>query len=83
MMDNIGMAMRKTLIYLTEEQLQALRGRAKANRTSLAAVVRDAVSAYLGQPERSPIEDFIGCAEGEAGGDTSSRADEILRKLLG
>ncbi len=75
--------MKKTLVYLTDEQLEALRLRARSTRRSMAALVRDAVSSYLGQPEASPLEGFIGCGEGEAGGETSAHADEILRRMLG
>ena len=77
------MAMKKALVYFTDEQLKALRLRARSTRRSMAALVRDAVSSYLGESPQSPLEGFIGCAECETGGETSARADEILKRLLG
>jgi len=40
----------RTQIYLSAEQRRRLEARRKRERKSLAAVVREAVDAYLGQP---------------------------------
>ncbi|HVV49772.1 MAG TPA: CopG family transcriptional regulator [Polyangia bacterium] len=76
------MAKSKTLIYLEDEQLSALRHRAHKSGRSMAAEVREAVARYLETPTTS-LEGFVGCAEGPAGDDASARADEILKGILG
>jgi hypothetical protein len=76
------MSKRKTLIYLEEEQLRALRRRARGAGRSTAAEVREAVARYLQSPPTALVG-FVGSGEGPAGDDASSRADEILKGLLG
>ncbi|HEY6475241.1 MAG TPA: ribbon-helix-helix protein, CopG family [Polyangia bacterium] len=76
------MSKSKTLIYLEDEQLRALRRRAGKSGRSMAAEVREAVARYLETPATS-LEGFVGCAEGPAGDDASARADDILKGLLG
>lgn len=44
--------MRRTQVYLTEEQLRALNRSARRERASMAQLVRDAVDAYLRREER-------------------------------
>lgn len=41
----------RTQIYLTEQQRKALDARRRRERKTLAAVVRDAIDAYLAEPE--------------------------------
>jgi Antitoxin FitA-like, ribbon-helix-helix len=77
------MAKSKTLVYLEEEQLRALRRRAKRAGRSMAAEVREAVATYLAASGPRRLEGFVGCAEGPRGDDASARADEILKGLLG
>ena len=56
--------MRRTQIYLEEEQSQRLYELAAAQRRSAAAVVREAVDRYLAEvddtPDDSPIWEFVG-----------------------
>ena len=77
------MSLRKTLIYLEESQMRELRRRARASKRSMASVVRDAVGTYLARPAGTPLDGFVGCAEGPPGDDASQRTHEILRGLLG
>lgn len=78
--------MKKTLVYLEEDQLKRLRARARASNKSVAAMVREAVAAWLGEaPPKTAYEvlgDFIGCAEGSPEGNDSERADEIVHNLI-
>jgi hypothetical protein len=77
------MSLRKSLVYLEESQLRELKRRARASGTSMASEVREAVARYLAAPKSSRLEGFVGCAEGPTDDDASSRADEILKGLLG
>ena len=76
------MSKTKTLIYIEEEQLRALRQRAGRAGRSMAAEVREAVARYLEAPATT-LDGFVGCGEGPKGDDASTRADEILKGLLG
>jgi hypothetical protein len=84
-MINIPVTEKRTQIYLTSAQHEALRRVAHARGTSLAGVVREAVDAYLRKPpagakrERvgpDPLADLIGFVE--AGRDLSERHDDVL-----
>ena len=77
------MSLKKTLIYLDEEQLRALKRRSRRTGSSMAAQVREAVARYLAAPAAPPLEGFVGCGAGPADDDASERADEILKGLLG
>jgi len=57
-------AVRRTQIYLEEEQSRRLYEIAAAQGKSTAAVVRDAVNRYLSEaetsPEQNPLWEFVG-----------------------
>lgn len=59
--------MRRTQIYLDEEQEQRLARRAKAEGTTKSAVIRRAVDTYLAGPTEGRVEEFRR-AVGEAAG---------------
>jgi hypothetical protein len=78
----------KTMIYLEPAQLAALRARARAERVSLAEVVRRAVQASLDAEPTSPrvaasrYADLVGL--GRSGrADLGDRHDEALAAALG
>lgn len=77
------MAKAKTLVYLEEEQLRALRRRARKAGRSMAAELREAVAHYLTGPGPERLEGFVGSGAGPERDNASERADDILKGLLG
>ena len=49
----------RTQIYLTEEQRKALDTRRRRERKTLAAVVRDAIDAYIGTPATADAQRIL------------------------
>ncbi len=77
--------MRKTMVYLEEEQFRELKQRARREGRSMAALIREAVRRYLQQDGGRASPDyfaFVGIAAGPRGEATSERAEEVLRELL-
>lgn len=54
----------RTQIYLTEQQRKALDARRRRERKTLAAVVRDAIDAYLAKPEPADYQAVLDRAFG-------------------
>jgi hypothetical protein len=75
--------MKKTMIYLEEEQFLLLRKRAKAEGRSMADLIREAVSHYLkGDSSRGDYFSFVGIGEGPKGEAASEEAEELLKRLF-
>ncbi|MEX2047872.1 MAG: ribbon-helix-helix protein, CopG family [Chloroflexota bacterium] len=49
----------RTQIYLTEQQRKALDARRRRERKTLAAVVRDAIDAYIGAPATADAQRIL------------------------
>ena len=45
--------------------------------------MREAIDQYLSRPAVSKLDGFVACAEGPPNDDTSERADDILKEILG
>ena len=75
--------MRKTMIYLQEQQHDSLNRRSQATGRSLADLIREAVDHYLEDTrESSPDLSFIGAGVGPDDGGASEHDEEMLRELL-
>ena len=61
--------MHRTQIYLEDAQYEVLRGRARREGKSLAAVIREILDEYLGGPRprstRDRFSDVVGIGEGD------------------
>lgn len=69
--------MKRTSLFLDEQLLRSLAREARRRDTSVAAVVREAVAAYLAHPRGAAVPSVTGqFASGTT--DTSERAHELL-----
>ncbi len=76
--------MRKTMIYLEDNQFLLLKRMAASSKKRMSEIIREALSGYL-REERKEKDDyfsFVGIAEGPKKGKTSEQAEEILREAL-
>lgn len=78
--------MKRTQVQLDEETYRKLREGAHAQRTSMAALVRRALRAYLGpRPRKRRLEDFTFVESGRSAqgnlAPVSERHDEALAQL--
>jgi hypothetical protein len=74
--------MKKSSIYLTDRELEHLAALAKAEGRSQAAIIRDAIVAYPGQPNQDRDFAIDGVGEGP-GGSIADVPDEQLLKGFG
>ncbi|MCL6642039.1 MAG: ribbon-helix-helix domain-containing protein [Candidatus Bipolaricaulota bacterium] len=75
--------MKKTMIYLEEEQFLLLRKRAQAEERSMAELIREAVSRYLkGDSSKDDFFSFVGIGEGPKGEAASEEAEELIKQLF-
>ncbi len=75
--------MRKTMIYLEDDQFWLLKKRAQQQGRSMAELIREAVRRYLkGNKARADYFSFVGIGRGPKGEAASEQAEEILKKLL-
>jgi len=75
--------MRKTMVYLEEEQFWKLKRRARAEGRSLAELVREAVARYLRpRPNGKDVFDFVGAGRGPKGEAASEQSEEFLKEIL-
>jgi len=54
----------RTQIYLTERQRKALDARRRRERKTLAAVIRDAIDAYIGTPATAETQRIVDASFG-------------------
>lgn len=73
--------MKRTTIFIPEELKRDLQAYASRKEVSVAAVVREAVAAYIAEPEAAPLPSFAG-AFASGHGDTAERHDELLFRTL-
>jgi len=76
--------MKKTMIYLEDEQFLLLKKRAEASKKKMSEIIREALWSYLKKKgkEKGDYFSFVGIAEGPKKGKTSEQAEEILREIL-
>ena len=75
--------MKKTMIYLEEEQFLLLRKRAEAEERSMAELIREAVSRYLkGDSSEGDYFSFVGIGAGPKGEAASEEAEVLIKQLF-
>ncbi|NPV30322.1 MAG: hypothetical protein HPY58_11895 [Firmicutes bacterium] len=74
--------MRKTMIYLEEDQFLMLKKVAASSRKKVSEIIREALTAYLKEKGKVDYFSFVGIAEGPKNGRTSEDAEDILREAL-
>jgi len=74
--------MRKTMVYLDEEQFLKLKEVAASSRKKVSEIFREALEVYLKEKEKIDYFSFVGIAEGPKSGRTSEEAEEILKEIL-
>lgn len=75
--------MKKTQLYLEEDLYKALRQRAAAMGKSMAQVVREALTAYLGWDGHKPQEPVVVEAEKEQAEEAWCLEDDPLYQIIG
>lgn len=75
--------MRKTMVYLEEDQFVLLKKKAQQQRQSMAELIREAVRRYL-KSDKTKIDyfSFVGIAGGPKGEAASEQTEEILKKVF-
>ena len=76
--------MKKTMIYLEDDQHSLLKKTAVSSNRKMSEIIREALAHYLKGPKRSRPDyfSFVGIAEGPDKGKTSEQAEELLREAL-
>ena len=76
--------MRKTSVYLTDEEAEGLRRMASATGRSQADLIRDGIRHVLGSASPSPRQ-FHSLGKGQGGGDPYAPwdPDDLYRKVMG
>ena len=75
--------MKKTMIYLNDDQYNLLKEEAEETHAGMAAIIRDAVSLYFkAKKKKMNYFSFVGIAEGSRKGNTSEKVEEILKEIM-
>lgn len=76
--------MRKTMVYLEDNQFILLKRVSSSSKKRMSEVIREALSSYLkeAKKEKDDYFSFVGIAEGPKKGKTSEQTEEILREVL-
>ncbi|MCL6449141.1 MAG: DNA-binding protein [Armatimonadetes bacterium] len=74
--------MRKTMVYLDEEQFLVLKKVAASSKKKASEIIREALTAYLKEKDKVDYFSFVGIAEGTKDGRTSAEAEDILKEFL-
>lgn len=75
--------MRKTMVYIEDDQFFLLKRTAETSKKKMAEIIREALSSYLKKEKKKPdYFSFVGIAEGPKKGKASEQVDEILRETL-
>lgn len=72
-------AMRKTSVYLSDEQAERLARLAADEGRSQADIVRDAIDSYRPAAPKERRLSLVGCAEGDGTPFTQETADELMK----
>ena len=75
--------MKKTMVYLEDEQFLLLKKTSASSNRKMADIVREALSVYF-HAKKNPLNyfSFVGVAAGPKRGKTSERVEETLREAL-
>lgn len=71
--------MRKTSVYLSDEQAERLARLARDESRSQADILRDAIDNYRPRPPADRRLAMVGCAEGDGTPFTQEMADELMK----
>ena len=75
--------MRKTMVYLENEQFLLLKRAAVSSNRKMSEIIREAVSNHLrGKKKKLDYFSFVGIGSGPKKGKTSEQAEDILREAL-
>lgn len=74
--------MRKTMVYLDEEQFLVLKKVAASSKKKASEIIREALAAYFKERDRVDYFSFVGIAEGPENGRASEEAEDILKEVL-
>jgi predicted transcriptional regulator len=76
--------MKKTMIYLEDDQYLLLKKIASSSNRRMTEIIREALARHLRtrRVRKADALSFIGIAKGPKKGNTSERAEEILRESL-
>ncbi len=75
--------MRKTMVYLEDEQFLLLKRVSIYSEKRMSEIMRDALFAYLkGKKEKIDYFSFVGIGEGPKNGRASEHGEELLREIL-
>lgn len=74
--------MRKTMIYLKDDQFLTLKKAAASSGKKVSEIIREALSIYLKEKSRVDRFSFVGIAEGPKNGRTSEKTEEVLKEFL-
>ncbi len=75
--------MRKTMIYLEDEQFLLLKRATASTNKKMSEIIREALSRYLKKGSKNPdYFSFVGIARGPKGGRISEKAEDVLREAL-
>ena len=75
--------MRKTMIYLEDDQFLLLKRAAVSSNRKMSEIIREALSRYLrGRKKKPDYFSFVGIGHGPKKGKTSEQAEDILREAL-
>jgi len=75
--------MRKTMIYLEDEQFLLLKRAAVSSKRKMSEIIREALSSHLrGKKKKLDYFSFVGTGNGPRKGKTSEQAEDILREAL-
>ncbi len=75
--------MKKTMVYLEDEQLLLLKRTAASSKKRMSEIIREALASYLIEKKEKPdYFSIVGIAKGPKNGRTSEQAEEVLRKIL-
>jgi hypothetical protein len=75
--------MRKTMVYLNEDQYYILNQIAKQSNRKMAELIREAVDILIKEKNRDRnYFRFVGIGSGDINGKTSENVDEIMREVF-
>ena len=75
--------MKKTMVYLEDDQFFLLKKTAASSKRKMYEIIRAALSNHLkGKKKKLNYFSFVGTARGPKKGKTSEQAEEVLKEVL-
>lgn len=75
--------MKKTMVYLDDDQFFLLKKTAVSSKRKMSEIIREALSHHLkGRKKKLDYFSFVGMGRGPKKGKTSEQAEDILREAL-